>query len=288
MPLVRIIDEINMRYPLFSRSERKVADYVKEHFTQISRMSIHQLKKEIGVSEPTVFRFCQALGYSGYSEFKISLAEQNPTFKDYFTVSPTEGKGEVQILVERMLLEERQTIDATLHIMNYQQLEKAAQAIVSARRILFFGVSTSYSVAQDIQRYLVRLGLSAWALNEFHEAVSLLTSFDTNDLLVCVTQTGETRETIETARKAKAAHVPVLCVTAFTVSTAAQASDIIIQTCAPERSENRVGLTTRTAQSAVMNALFMTIGHLLGSRAVTMLETANANANTQQTRRISE
>ena len=278
MSSTHILDEIQAHYAQLSTGERRVAEYVRDHFTQVSRMSIRQLGQTIGVSEPTVFRFCQALGYQGFTEFKISLAEQNPTFQEYFSAAPSEGKGEVQALVERLLLSERDIFTATLRTMDYARLEAAADQVLSARRVLLFGISTSYSVAHDTWRRLVRLGLTAWALNEYHEAVPLMTSFDAGDLLVCITQTGETRETVETARKARELGIPVICVTAFPASPAGRCAGLVLPTFAPAQSDNRVGVTTHTAQSAVMDALYMAVAHRLGSQAATLLQSSNVSA----------
>ena len=57
-------DQIQQIYPSLSKGERKVADYVRENMSAVLRMTIRELKDAVGVSEPTVFRFCQAMGYS--------------------------------------------------------------------------------------------------------------------------------------------------------------------------------------------------------------------------------
>ena len=272
-----ISDQIRSRYASFSPSERQVADYVCDHISQVSRMSIRDLKQAIGVSEPTVFRFCKALGYNGFKEFKISLAEQTPTFQEYFTASPSEGKSEVQNLVERMLLAGRDTVDATLRMLHYDQLEQAALRILSARRVLLFGLSTSYSVACDIQRRLTRIGLSAWAVNEFHEAAPQLTRFDQDDLLICVTQTGETREALETAQKAYELGVPVLAITVLPASPVCRFATLVLQTYAPELSDNRLGITTRMAQFAMADALYMAITHHMGAHVAELMTSSNVS-----------
>ena len=92
MATLSLIEQIRRQYPMFSKSERLVADYVCDHLPQISRMSIREFKQAVGVSEPTIFRFCQAIGFRGFKEFKISLAEQTPTFQDYFVAAPSEGE----------------------------------------------------------------------------------------------------------------------------------------------------------------------------------------------------
>src|SRR6266566_3034588 len=58
-----------------SRMELRVADYVLEQPNGVLNMSITALAEAIGASEPTVARFCHALGFSGFKEFKLVLAK---------------------------------------------------------------------------------------------------------------------------------------------------------------------------------------------------------------------
>lgn len=274
MPAMSLIEKIRRTYPDLSQSERLVADYICERLPQVSRMSIRELKQAIGVSEPTVFRFCQAIGFRGFKEFKISLAEQTPTFQDYFTVIPQEGKSEVQNLVEQLLLSERDAIETTMHQLDYGLLERAAEMIVGAKRICLFGISTSFDVCRDMQRRLNRLGLPAWASNEFHDAVAQTASFEQSDLLICVSQSGATREVLDMAKSAAQQGLPVLALTAFPASRLAEQSALVIQTYAPEVTGNRLGLTTRIAQYAMVDALYMAVAHRLGDQVTCLMETS--------------
>ncbi|WP_395453265.1 MurR/RpiR family transcriptional regulator [Azospirillum melinis] len=56
-------------------SERKLADYAMAHPGDVINLSMAELADRVGVSEPTVARFCAALGCRGFREFKIKLAQ---------------------------------------------------------------------------------------------------------------------------------------------------------------------------------------------------------------------
>ena len=49
-----------------------MADYVVLHQRETQFMSISELAEACGVAEATVSRFCQRLGYKGYSAFKLA------------------------------------------------------------------------------------------------------------------------------------------------------------------------------------------------------------------------
>ncbi|MBR6786535.1 MAG: MurR/RpiR family transcriptional regulator [Clostridia bacterium] len=272
MPESTLVEHIRSHYSDFSKSERYVADYVCNHLTQVIRMSISELKDAAGVSLPTVHRFCKTLGFNGYKEFRISLAEQAPTFSDYFTIESTENESRTHALVRQLLLSERDAIEATLSLLNFDILEQAAQKALNAKRICLFGVSTSYDVCRDLQRKLSRLGLNVWSYNEIHDATVQLTAFSSEDLLICISQSGATKETVGIAKSFYDTAVPVLSITAFKDSPLAQSSDLVLLTHAPEVTNNRLGLTTRMAQFAYGDALYMAIASNIDHDVGRMME----------------
>jgi len=69
-----------------SKSEDKVADFVLNEPEDVVQASIQSLAKKCGVSEPTVVRFCRAIGCSGYHDFKLKLARSMASQEKYFVV----------------------------------------------------------------------------------------------------------------------------------------------------------------------------------------------------------
>ena len=69
--LIRIKSAMEM----FKPSEKTVAEFVLRNPEQVMQMSISEAARDVGVGESTVIRFCRALGYKGYQEFKLRLAQ---------------------------------------------------------------------------------------------------------------------------------------------------------------------------------------------------------------------
>ena len=55
--------------------QRLIADYLLEHMQTVPFMSVPELAQRIGVSEATIVRFAQRIGYAGFSELKMTLVE---------------------------------------------------------------------------------------------------------------------------------------------------------------------------------------------------------------------
>src|SRR6476620_5593264 len=70
-----LLDAIRTRFDALSKSERKVAAAVLDNPELTLAENITALAKSAQVSEPTVVRFCRAVGCDGWHEFKLKLAQ---------------------------------------------------------------------------------------------------------------------------------------------------------------------------------------------------------------------
>src|SRR5579875_3735529 len=148
-------------------SERKLADYVLEAPREVLDLSMTDFAARAGVSQPTIARFCQALGFSGFREFKIRLAQSVaadvPTvYRDVRTDEPAAG-------VAAKVLD--RTIGALIAVRNSLSSDSVAAAIAmlaDARRIEFYGAGGSGIAALDMQHKFFRLGVPSVAYSDPH------------------------------------------------------------------------------------------------------------------------
>src|SRR4029453_15682321 len=59
----------------FKPSVRAIAEFVLKTPERVVQMSISELARDVEVGESTVMRFCWAIDYKGYQEFKLRLAQ---------------------------------------------------------------------------------------------------------------------------------------------------------------------------------------------------------------------
>ena len=73
-------NEISLRiqaaYGDLRPSEKRVADHILEHMEELRSLSIDQLAKRCGVSQPTVVRMIKAMGFGGYKELRYAAVEE--------------------------------------------------------------------------------------------------------------------------------------------------------------------------------------------------------------------
>ena len=148
---------------MFKPAERVVADYVLSHPEQVMNMSVSEAARDIEVGESTVIRFCRALGYRGYQEFKLRLAQDlvEPVGFIHENISFADSTSE---LAQKVFQTNLKAVEDTMKALDPDMVEVAAKALAVSRRIDIYGVGYSSFTALDAKSKFVRFGLSADAL----------------------------------------------------------------------------------------------------------------------------
>jgi RpiR family carbohydrate utilization transcriptional regulator len=72
---VNLLQHIAQSRHLLRKSELKVADHVLLDPAAVMHSSMADLAHSVGISEPTIVRFCRAIGCSGFQDLKLKLAQ---------------------------------------------------------------------------------------------------------------------------------------------------------------------------------------------------------------------
>ena len=140
MKPAQLTQTISDTLPALRKSERKVADFVLKSPLNVIRMRIVDLAKQAGVSEPTVVRFCRAVGCRGFQDFKMALAQQLASSPSYGQIAVTDTDSAREYTYKVF----DSTVDALLKVRDslvLPNLEAAVAAICAAGRVEFYGLA---------------------------------------------------------------------------------------------------------------------------------------------------
>ncbi|CAO3456081.1 MurR/RpiR family transcriptional regulator [Azospirillum largimobile] len=201
-------------------SERKLADYAMAHPGDVINLSMAELAERVGVSEPTVARFCSALGCRGFREFKIKLAQDIAggmpfLHQDLSVDGELNADGGVPGAVLAGKLFDR-TIATLMQVRNNlpaDAVDRAADMLAASRRIEFYGSGNSGTVAEDIQRKFFRLGIPTVAYTDSHIYFASALTLTQGDAVVAVSSTGRTRDILDAVQNARKAGADVIALT---------------------------------------------------------------------------
>ncbi len=191
------------------KSEAKVADFVLAKPNDVIAMRIVDLAAETAVSEPTVIRFCRAIGFDGFQSFKLQLAQQLGSGSVY-TQFAVDENDTVEDLRDKVFDTTIGSLRAVRDELSPDVLESAINTISNARRVEFYGFGASGSVAADAQHKFFRLQLSSTAYTDPHIQHMSAISLGEEDVVVAISQSGQTRALLESVRLAMEAGATVI------------------------------------------------------------------------------
>ena len=146
----KLLRHIENKLTELRKSEKVVGEFVLNDPKSIITMKTAEASEAMGISEPTLIRFCKAVGFSGFQDFKINLSQQLAA-DDYFVMYEINEDDSIQELCEKVF---DTTISEILNVrsqINQNVLEDAIEALANARRVNFMP--------------LVALLQSLWMLN---------------------------------------------------------------------------------------------------------------------------
>lgn len=139
-----------MRAEKTTKSQRRLLDFFERaDAKKLLRCSITEIARELDIADATVLRFCRALGFEGYRDFRMALAAES------FTAEP---EGRLAALSERF--EERARVCAA----RFQdgEIEAAANLIKQARTVCCLGMGASFCAAMAMHERLLALGVASF------------------------------------------------------------------------------------------------------------------------------
>lgn len=260
-----IVNAIAQGREQLRKSERKVADYVLAHASEVIHMRIVDLAQEAHVSEPTVVRFCRAIGCDGFQSFKLALAQyvaHSPQFGQ-FSLSEHDSASDYTYKVFDATMDSLKRVRDSL---DTRLIEKAVAALVRARRVEFYGVGASSAVAIDAQHKFFRLKIASHAHADAHMQVMAAMSLGPQDVVVAISQSGRTRALLDAVQLARAAGATVIALAPGSTPVA-EACDIPITVDIEEDTDRYTPLPSRIAHLAVIDVLAVGVAKAMGPAA---------------------
>lgn len=252
-----MIQRLNLSGSRLSKSHRRIAEYILQHYDKAVFMTAAKLGEMVNVSESTVVRFAVALGYEGYPELQQALQElvrHRLTATQRFEMSSDISQEEV---LSTVLKADMQNIRSTIDGIDNAAFLRAVQVISGARRIYVLGLRSAAPLAQFAGYYLhyifddVRV-VAAGSTDVF-EAISRI---EASDVLLGISFPRYSSRTIEAMSFARSRHAQVIGLTDGPMSPLHEVADI----CLSMRTDMASFVDSMAAPMSVINALIVALG----------------------------
>lgn len=255
---------IHQRRSALTPTEERIAAHVLADPHSAVENSITQLASASGTSVASIARFTQSLGFSGYPDFRLSLAtelDRTESDRQRFEVSTGDVSREDDAMttIRKIAFAEASAIERTARQIDVDTLERCVDAIRSARRIDIYGTASSGLAAHDLEQKLHRAGLVAQARTDLHLALTGASLLTEDDVAITISHSGRTLEVVQSAEVAAATGATTIALTNNPRSPLADVCDLVLVTAVSESTFRSGAMSSRIAQLAVLDFLFTRI-----------------------------
>ncbi|ASA19733.1 MurR/RpiR family transcriptional regulator [Paenibacillus donghaensis] len=264
---MEMTDRINTYYPSMTKSEQKVAQCVLEHPDNLIYLSVTELADFAGTGETTVMRFCRKIGFKGYQDFKLMLAQGLP--KGQNLPEGAEGEGDYASHLYGSMVS---VLQSTLGMLDREQLEQAVQCIDSARHVQFFGVGSSGITALDAKNRFLRIGRRVEAIADSHIQSMMAVTMGEGDVAFGISVSGSTLDTNDMLMKAKQNGAKVIAMTNYAKSPIASIADIVLLTAGKESPLEGGSIGAKISQLFIIDLLCQELERLHAEETKKMKE----------------
>ena len=249
-----LLARINQTGRRLSKGQKRIAEYIVNHYDKAAFMTASKLGDKVQVSESTVVRFAIALGYDGYPALQKALQEM---IRNRLTaVQRVEMTGDMSesAVLGTVFKADMQNIRQTIEDLDEANFSRTVDALCEAERVYVVGVRSSAPLAQFLGYYM----------NFIRDNVMVITS-GISDVLEQVARVGEkdvvlgisfprySRRTIEAMNYAKGKGATVVSLTDTPLSPLGEASDV----CLTARSDMASFVDSLVAPLSMINALIV-------------------------------
>ena len=253
-PGVPLLEHIARELPSLRRSERRVAAVVAEDPALVVGSTMAAVAQAVGVSEPTVMRFCTSLGFEGFQQFKMALA-QTLALGLPSTVSTIARSDTVSELATKVFDHTISSLDRTRRYLDAEALGAAIEAIAGCSSMTVAGLGASAMIALDVEQKAVLFGVPCSVPSDPHQQFMAASMAGPGQVFLVISNTGSTRSIVQVARAASAGGATVIAITGDESSELAGEADVTLVAKTFEDTDRHTPTVSRIAGLVLVDVL---------------------------------
>jgi DNA-binding MurR/RpiR family transcriptional regulator len=253
-----LIKRIKVHYNQLSKGQKLLADYITNHYEKAVFLTAAKLGTIVGVSESTVVRFANELGYDGYPKLQRALEE---LVKNKLTsiqrVNVTSDRIDKDQILKHVLHADMEKIKVTLEELDNDHFNKAIDYIMEAKTIYIVGVRSSASLAGFLGFYfnLMFDNVKLIHTNSVSEMFEQIHRISEEDVMIGISFPRYSKRTLKAMEYAKSRKGKVLAITDSPISPMVQFSDVSLVA----RSEMVSFVDSLVAPLSLINAIIVAL-----------------------------
>ncbi|MBY7144366.1 MurR/RpiR family transcriptional regulator [Virgibacillus sp. NKC19-3] len=251
--LYKVRESLNYVKP----SEGAVAEYILHYPQKAVTMTVSQLAHASYSSPSAVMRYCHTLGYNGFKELKLKLSGDLAVINlhdlEQETLSPDDSIDKIMAVITNTNI---QSLYSSLQLVQKDQFTAAYEYLMKAKKIDFYGVGSSFLIAYDAIQKFMRINKTCTAYSDFHMQKVSAVNLHSDDVVVAISYSGETRQIIDCVKIAQSKGAKVIAITKYADSHLSSMADAVLFVAAQEDEFRSAAMSSRIASLNVIDMLY--------------------------------
>lgn len=250
--------DIQVSYNQFTKTEKKIAEFVIKNTNQVLFMSITDLADACKVADASVHRFCRTMGLKGYQEFKMKLSLSMNS--DESTVMESESTSSkidsLEFTLDKIIQSHISALKETRMLIQEDEVEKTLRMMEDAKTIYFFGVGDSLLSAKEARNKFLRITNKVSCVDDPHMQAMTASMAGENDLIFIISYSGSTKDNVHVAKIAKDSGAKVVGITRFLKSPLTGYTDTLLVCGSNEGPLDGGSMGAKLSQLYIIDVLF--------------------------------
>lgn len=255
---VDIIKNIQNNFNNLSKGQKFIAEFIINNYDKAAFMTAASLGETVNVSESTVVRFANTLGYRGYRELQKDLHEliknKLTTVQRLTMVNEYSNR---ESALKKAMEKDMENIDKTINEIGHKTFQEAIDLILSAENIYILGLRSSSFLAGYLGFYLSFLIKGVKVITSGpNDVFEQLLKADSKDLIIGISYPRYSKRTLEALDFCVEKGCKIISITDSLISPAAKYADISLIAS----SDMLSFVDSLVAPMSLINALIVAIG----------------------------
>ena len=211
--LQRRLEEARGQFP---KRLLQCADIVAQHPERIALATVAELSKDAGVSPSAMMRFCQTIGFDGYTDmqklFRAEMSQQLPDYQTRLKRLQESGAGSAPALLAEFVEVGRRSLERVAATIDEDVLDHSVTCLAAADTIHLIGLRRAYSVASYLAYAFEKMEVPS-ILHEKTGKLDFYHAMRPKDAVIAVTFSPYSEETLTFVEEAERRGLPVVLLT---------------------------------------------------------------------------
>jgi DNA-binding MurR/RpiR family transcriptional regulator len=241
-----------------SPNERKIARFILESPALIRDYSSQNLANSVGVSQSSIVKFSQKLGYQGFPDLKLAIHEavllgNEHSANDALKKDVLEGSASIK---DQLFHIKTEALRNTMELNEEKRLMAAVDVLERSKRIQIIALGAGSMAARNFASMLIQIGKSVIAEVDTYIQLSSVATLGKGDTAFLISFSGQSPRMLEIVKQAKKAGATIVTLTNYNANPMRSLADVQLY------SVSRVGeyevpqIVSGTSQQFVIDLLF--------------------------------